>query len=254
MRRAIRRAGCGSSWGRAAASPEVSSSAERGFLVLGDRSRVGRPAAEPRDRLGPVHRAGDGRAPVAGVGDDLGRQRQRRRAQPGDRCDLLLERDDGELGVLRLARRERQREVAFERPRPQQQVGGAARRRGLRDVDERPDRRGGEQPRALAHRVGVRPQHSRDRHDRHDRVLARREDDGHRELAAGARERELALGAVELVSQQGAQLGHSIAGRGRPAGLLERRGERVHGLERRAGGHATRARRRVGAFRFSRRA
>ena len=158
MRRAIRRAGCGSSWGRAAAVAGHLEQGERGVVVLGDRRRVGGPAAEPRDRLGAPQRVGDRGAPVARVGDDLGRQRQRGRAQPRDPGDLLLEGDDGELGVLALARRERQREVALEHPGSQEQVGCAARRRGLRDLDERADRRGGEQPRALRHRVGVRAQ------------------------------------------------------------------------------------------------
>ena len=207
---------------------------ERRVLVLGDRRGVGGPAAEPRDRLGAVQRARDRRAPVAGVGEDLGRQRERRRPQPRDpaTCSSNATTASSASSRSRVGRRS----ARWPSSAPACRSRSAARRGagGCAISTSAPivaavsshDR----SPTAL----GSARSDRRDRHDRDERVVARGEDDGHRLLAAGPRERELALGAGELVAQQGAQPGDSLAGRGRAAGLLERRGERVHALERRA--------------------
>ena len=197
-------------------SPAGLEHGERRVLVLGDRCRVGRVPAEPRDGLGAVQRAGDRRAPVAGVGEHALRDGERLRPQPRDARDVLFERDDDQIGVLRRVRRQAQRQVALERAGLQEQVGGASRGGRLRDLDERADRRGGEQPRPLARRVGVGAQRGCDGHDGDERVVDRRDDDGHRLLAPRARQRELALGAGEVVAQQRAQLGDSLAWRRRP--------------------------------------
>ena len=130
--------------------------------------------------------------------------------------------------------RQAQREVAVERAGLQQQVAGPVGGGGLRDLDERPDGGGGEQPRALADGVGVGAQRGRDGNDRQQRVRRGGERDGHRLLAARARQPQLALGARELVAQQRAQLCAALArGRG-SAGVLERDRERLHAVERRA--------------------
>src|SRR3954452_19117107 len=86
-------------------------------LVFGERGRIGRAAAEPRDRRRDEERVGDAdrRAQVLGVVEDEPRHRDGPRAQAVDARDLALERERHELGVGRVAGAVRHEVLAAER-------------------------------------------------------------------------------------------------------------------------------------------
>ena len=144
--------------------------------------------------------------------------------------------------VLARARRQAQREVALERARLQQQVRGPARRARLRDLDERADRRGGEQPRALGGGVGVGAQRGRDRHDgerARRRPPRRRPSPAARVPSAAARARARSGRGRRAAARAAARSARAAR---RSAGVLERGGERVHACSvERAGACGARA-------------
>ena len=204
---------------------------EHGLLELRDGGGVGRPAAEPRDGLGAAQRLGDRRAPVARVREDVAGQGERPGAQARDRRDVLVEGDRRELGVLLRGRGQAQGEVAVQRAGLEYELGAVARRRQLRDLDERAGRRRDGEPGALGDGAGIGAHRDRDRQHRQQRAGRGCDRDGHRLLAARARKRELALRAGELVAQQAAQLRAALARRGGPAGLVEHGREQAHVIE-----------------------
>jgi hypothetical protein len=168
---------------------------EDGVLVLLHRRLVGRPAAQRGDVGGHHQRMGDADrlAQVVDVGEDAVGHEDRPRPQAIDALGVPVVGQGEELGVLRIARHV-ERQAAAE-------VAGAQ-RVGAADLDERPDERGDEQPRALVDHVGVRAQAGGGRGDRAQAAVGDPHRDRHGALVARALERELALAAVELGVEQ----------------------------------------------------
>ena len=137
MRRAIRRAGSGSSWGRVVSS---AARVEQQLLELLDRVRAGRHAAERGDPRGCPERVAVADR-LAQVGRGKVRQDQRAGSQAVDARQLLLEGDAGRARGRRPApgargcRRARPRAGARDLRRPRR-----ARRRAPRPAS-RPGRR-----------------------------------------------------------------------------------------------------------------
>ena len=113
MRRATRRAGSGSSWGRATPAPPALERGEDGVLVLLQRGRVGRAAAEGRDVRGDDERvrgADRRRAGRRRSAEDAAGHGERARAQAVDAAaTCVLEGQRHELGVVRGRPRRRAR-------------------------------------------------------------------------------------------------------------------------------------------------
>ena len=175
--------------------------------MLGDRRRVGGPAAEPRDRLGDAQRLGDRRAPVAGLGEHVGRQRERPRAQPRDARDVLLEGDDRELGVLGVgAVGRRSARWPSSAPACSSRSAGPVGAGGCAISTSAPTAAAASSHARSPTASGSARSAAATGTTASSASVARGERDGHRLLAAGARQRELALGARELVAQQRAQL------------------------------------------------
>ncbi len=194
--------------------------------MLVARRGVGRSAAEPRDRRRDAQRVGraDRLAQLGdGALDDVPGQRERRRAQPVDACDLLLEAERGQLGVLVGHRAgHREHEAAAElsgQERPGSELG------------ERAHRRRDEQPRALVGglRVGAQGGGRGGHGEQVPAVRGERHDD--RPLAPGARERELAPAVRELRREQRPELAGALPRGAGPAGVAQRGGQVVHAGE-----------------------
>ena len=100
------------------------------------------------------------------VGEDVARQRERPGAQPVDARDLLVEGEDGQLGIARAGQRERQAPV--EAPGLDREILGRGGRAQVRRLRQGADRGRGQQPRPLARGCGVGAHARLDRHDGDD--------------------------------------------------------------------------------------
>ncbi|MTD43476.1 hypothetical protein GKE82_03955 [Conexibacter sp. W3-3-2] len=197
---------------------------EHVVLVLGDRRRVGGPAAVRGDRRRDEQRVrrADRGAQLARR-QQLRRERERPRAQAVDRGHLLVERQHGELRVLRVPRARRpQHQTTVQATRAQ--LGH--RRAGL---GERPDERGDEQPAALRQDRGIGAQRGVHGGDREQaRTVG---GDPHRDRGAlpRARERELVRAGAQRRGQQATQPRVVLPRRAHASGLLQCLGERLRG-------------------------
>ena len=213
MRRAARRAGSGSSWGREKSEPAVERRQD-GVLVLLHRGGIGGAPAERRD-AGRHHqrvRGADRGAQVVDVGQHVRRQRHRARPQAVDARDVALEGQRHELGVLGIAG-DVEGQLPAEVPRAHAARAG--------HLDERAHQGGDQQPGALADGVGIGAQRGRGGRHRAQRPVGAAHGDEDGLLVARALAGQLERSAVQLGVEQGPQPRDA-----RPLG--DRRREIVH--------------------------
>jgi hypothetical protein len=176
---------------------------EHGLLERLDRLRILRPPAEPRDRLGdPQRMVGADRLAQLGACEQPARRRHRARAQAVDAGGVVVEGQRPELLELLggdVARHGQQQEAA-QLAGAHREVAGGGRGPRLREVDERGDRRGHQQPRALARRLGVGAEGRRRRRRGEQHAVTGR--DRHLDRSAVARPRLLELAGAALERRQ----------------------------------------------------
>src|SRR3954454_20406552 len=220
---------------------------EHRLVVLLHRGRVRRAAPEPRDSLGDPQRMGlaDRRAPLAGVAEHEGGERESPRAQAVDAARVVLEGERPE--VFEHARLETRRGIAEQRhsahplARGHGEVIRRGRHPGVGQVDHRADRRGDEQPCALTNRLGVGVEAPEHGHGGEQALTVGGERDRDRPLARPrALALELGAAVAERILEQVAQARLRRRRGGNAAGGVQRLGERP-GHDESAASNAARA-------------